>query len=62
MGSPQPPQLETVAEAARRLAVDPLTVRRMIRRGELESVRVGSRLVRVRSTDIDALIAGRAPR
>jgi excisionase family DNA binding protein len=58
-GSPtRKDQLETVAEAARRLAVSHMTVRRMIERGELTAVRVGPKLIRVRADELDALIRG----
>jgi len=47
---------ETVAMAAERLSVDPKTVRRLIQRGELRGTRVGSRSLRVASSDIDRLL------
>lgn len=48
---------ESVAMAAKRLSVDPKTVRRLIQRGELRGTRVGSRSLRIVSTDIDAMLA-----
>ena len=46
----------TVAEVAELLKVNPQTVRNWIDRGELPAVRVGSRRVRVRQSDLDAYI------
>lgn len=52
-------RLLRVGEAADRLAVAPRTVRRMIDDNELPAVRIrGS--VRLRASDLDALIAGDA--
>lgn len=47
----------TVPEAADHFAISPDTIRRMITRGEIEGLRFGPRLIRVRITDIAA--AGR---
>jgi excisionase family DNA binding protein len=41
------PQWGTIAAAASVLGVDPVTVRRMITRGEIEARRFGPRLIRV---------------
>jgi excisionase family DNA binding protein len=51
-----PDEFLTVAEIAELLKVNPQTVRNWIDRGELPAVRVGSRRVRVRQTDLDAFI------
>lgn len=51
----------TVAEIAAELRVDPETVRRMIRRGDLAAFRYGSCL-RVKRTDLDAFISARMGR
>lgn len=51
-------QLLAVQDVARLLAVSPSTVRRLTKRGELESVRVGVS-VRYRNTDIEAYLARR---
>lgn len=59
-GFSAPARAITVREAAERLAVDPRTIRRLIQTGELRAVRVGSRSLRVRSSDVDALLAGGA--
>ncbi|NMR19175.1 helix-turn-helix domain-containing protein [Cellulomonas fimi] len=50
------PEFLTVAEVADRLRVTERFVRRLIATGELRAVRVGSRVVRVRQVDIDALL------
>ena len=52
-----PARAETVAMAAERLSVDPKTVRRLIQRGELRGVRVGTKALRVLTKDVDALLA-----
>lgn len=45
----------TMKDAARRLRVVPLTVRRWIRDGRLPGYRLGPRLLRVRADEVDAL-------
>jgi excisionase family DNA binding protein len=57
IGIAAPARALTVREAAERLAVDPKTIRRLIQTGELRAIRVGSRLLRVPSSDVDALLA-----
>jgi excisionase family DNA binding protein len=53
----------TVAEVAELLKLNPQTVRNWIDRGTLPAVRVGSRRVRIRKTDLDSLLnPGRARR
>lgn len=47
---------ETVPEAAARLGVCTSTVRRYIKAGTLRITRVGPRLIRVISTDVDAML------
>jgi excisionase family DNA binding protein len=49
---PRPPLLLTVPDTARRLHRHEQTVRAMIRRGDLEAVRLG-RLVRVLASAVD---------
>lgn len=49
-----PPVAITIAEAARRLAVSPMTIRRLLERGELFRVTVG-RSVRVLTRSVDEL-------
>jgi len=51
---PDPIEL-TVADAATRLGVDHKTIRRMITRGDLPARRVGPRLIRIRTVDLDAI-------
>lgn len=53
------PEWLTVREAASRLTVSPMTVRRLIDRGELRGHRIG-RQVKVRPADLDAYIAATA--
>jgi len=49
-----PPVALTIAEAARRLAVSPMTIRRLLARGALSRVVVG-RSVRVLARSVDEL-------
>lgn len=54
---PEKPMIST-EEAAARLGVHVETVRRWIRAGRLAPVRVAPKLFRLRSADVDALLAG----
>ena len=54
------PTLCRIDEAAVILRVSSKTVRRLVARGDLRAVRIG-RLVRIQSSEIDRLIAGRCP-
>lgn len=49
------PVLATVAEAAATLAVSTSTIRRMCASGELRTVRIARRVVRIPRVDIDRL-------
>ncbi|MDX2147335.1 MAG: helix-turn-helix domain-containing protein [Planctomycetota bacterium] len=49
-----PPVALTIADAARRLAVSPMTIRRLLERGELVRIAVG-RSVRVLARSVDEL-------
>ena len=49
-----PPVALTIADAARRLAVSPMTIRRLLARGALSRVAVG-RSVRVLARSVDEL-------
>lgn len=51
-----PDEFLTVAEVAELLKLNQETIRNMIDRGELASVRVGSRRVRVRRSDLDKFL------
>jgi excisionase family DNA binding protein len=46
----------TVAEAARELGVSPSTIWRWIDAGKLPAIRVGSRTIRVRKDDLEAMV------
>ncbi len=46
----------TVAQAADELAVTERFIRKLIAQGDLRAVKVGSRLVRIRRTDLDDLL------
>jgi len=50
-------RLLKIKEAAELLAVNPETVRRLIRKGKLKAVKIG-RLWRIRKEDIEALAEG----
>ena len=50
-----PVRLLTTREVADRFHVDPVTVQRWYHSGRLPGVRVGPRLLRFRSSDVDAL-------
>lgn len=49
-----PPVALTIADAARRLAVSPMTIRRLLERGSLVRIAVG-RSVRVLARSVDEL-------
>ena len=49
----------SIREAAERLSVSDVTLRRMIRRGELRGYRVGRRLIRLRVDELTAVMMGR---
>lgn len=53
------PQLHTIEECARILRLHPITVYRMTERGELRSVRISRRGVRVTSAALDAFVRER---
>jgi excisionase family DNA binding protein len=52
-----PDEFLTVAEIADQLKLNPQTIRNWIDRGELPAVRLGSRRVRVRSSDLERFVA-----
>jgi excisionase family DNA binding protein len=47
--------LISINQAADRLGVNPRTIRRMVSRGQLTAYRVGNKIVRLDSDDVDAL-------
>ena len=49
----------TRQQAAERLGISLRTLDGLIQRGGLPAYRIGSRLVRIRDTDLDAYLAGR---
>ena len=49
-------ELYTQREAAKRLRIDPKTLRRLVREGRLPEVRLGPRLPRYRAQDLDTLV------
>jgi len=58
------PRLLTISETARRLRVSDVTVRRLIRRGELSAVQLGGKgsAVRIPVDELDAWLYGDGPR
>lgn len=48
--------LLTIESAAEMLAVHPRTIRRYIAAGDLPAYRIGARQIRVRTSDVDALL------
>lgn len=51
----------TIAEAAKYLAVNPNTIRKMTKEGTLTEYRAGNRIVRVDLNEIDAVMDPPAP-
>lgn len=58
----QEERLVSVPEAAKRLGVSPSTVWRWIDAQRLPAVRIGMRKIRIRDTDVQAMIAPARPR
>ena len=56
VASPSQSRFLTVAEAAEDLHVTERFIRKLIATGDLDAVKVGRRLVRIRRADLDALI------
>ena len=48
--------LLTIETAAEMLAVHPRTIRRYVASGDLPAYRIGPRQIRVRTSDVDALL------
>ena len=53
------PTMLTIAQTAQQLGVHPRTVHRFMASGELPFVRLTPRAVRIRNTDVEALIQAR---
>lgn len=51
-----PRQWITIQQAADRLGVTPKTIRNFIARGGLHGYRIGAHMIRVRSSEVDALL------
>lgn len=56
VAGPTQSRLLTVTEAADELNVTERFIRKLIAEGNLDAVRVGTRLVRIRRTDLEALL------
>lgn len=52
---PLPPKALSIAAAAEAISVSPTTIRRLIRSGELRSIRLGDRVL-IRPDALDALL------
>lgn len=55
-GTPMAAEFVTVADTARRLSVTERFVRELIARGDLPAVKIGAKAIRIRRTDVDALL------
>lgn len=55
-GGPEGPRALSIKASASYLGVSPDTVRRLVDAGELPAFRVGSKLLRIMSADLDALM------
>jgi excisionase family DNA binding protein len=58
MSSDTSPEFLSVAEVAALLKMNQQTIRNWIDRGELSAVRLGTRRLRVRKSDLDVFLAG----
>lgn len=56
VAGPSPSRFLSVTEAAEELHVTERFIRKLIATGDLNAVRVGSRLVRIRRADLEALL------
>ncbi len=54
-----PGQLLSVETVAQRLDLGVVTIRRMIKRGELPAVRLGQNTVRIKQDDLEAFLESR---
>jgi excisionase family DNA binding protein len=48
-------ELYSVRTAAEKLKVHPNTIRNLIKSGDLKAERIGSKIIRIKSTDLEAL-------
>ena len=55
----QPGQLLSIETVAQRLDIGAVTVRRMIKRGQLAAIRLGHNSVRIKETDLQMFLASR---
>jgi excisionase family DNA binding protein len=60
-GTPPRPEWVTIAVAAERLSLSTKSVRRRIADGTLPAYRIGPRLIRLDSEDVDRLLPRRIP-
>jgi excisionase family DNA binding protein len=49
------PEYLSIQGAAKRIKVNPNTIRNLIKSGDLKAVRIGSKIIRIKSTDLEAL-------
>jgi excisionase family DNA binding protein len=56
VAGPSQSRLLTVSEAADELNVTERFIRKLIANGDLDAVRVGSRILRIRRADLEALL------
>jgi excisionase family DNA binding protein len=50
------PEYFSIQGAAKRIKVHPNTIRNLIKSGDLYAERIGSKIIRIRSTDLEALL------
>jgi excisionase family DNA binding protein len=50
------PEYLSIQGAAKRIKVHPNTIRNLIKSGDLSAERIGSKLIRIKSTDLEALL------
>jgi excisionase family DNA binding protein len=50
------PEYLSIQDAAKRIKVHPNTIRNLIKSGDLSAERVGSKIIRIKSTDLEALL------
>ena len=50
------PEYLSIQGAAKRIKVHPNTIRNLIKSGDLSAERIGSKIIRIKSTDLEALL------